>query len=68
MRTAAATGDLDITDTDGNLQITGAGSSQTIIDAKLLDRVFHIHPNASLSLTGLTITGGYTTSAGGGIL
>ena len=40
---AATTGDLDITDV---LTITGAGPTQTIIDANDIDRIFDIRPGA----------------------
>jgi len=65
---AAATGDLDITNT---LTIVGAGSGQTIIDASGLisDRVFHILPGAgTVVISGATILGGNVTGDGGGIL
>lgn len=59
----AATGDLDIRD---DLTINGQGPDSTIIDANALDRVFHI-PVAGLTVTllGLTITGGGGISQGG---
>lgn len=59
----AATGDLDIRD---DLTIVGQGPDSTIIDANGLDRVFHI-PVAGLTVTlqGLTITGGGGLSQGG---
>ncbi|NOX53028.1 MAG: S8 family serine peptidase, partial [Planctomycetes bacterium] len=55
---AAATGDLDVTDT---LTIVGAGAGQTVIDANGLDRVFHVLPGASLRLVDVTVRGGRTT-------
>ena len=59
----AATGDLDIRD---DLTIIGQGPDSTTIDANALDRVFHI-PVAGLTVTlqGLTITGGGGISQGG---
>jgi hypothetical protein len=72
---AAATGDLDITDTTGVLIIHG--NEHAIIKGKK-DRVFHILPGASLQLEGVgaangsTLTKGVvvdpTTLDGGGIL
>ncbi len=70
---AAATGDLDVT---GELTITGAGAASTIIDGNGGDRVLHGRgaPTASLSLQGVTITGGVVgpggafSAQGGGIL
>jgi Ca2+-binding RTX toxin-like protein len=61
------TGDLDITD---DLEILGAGRFETSIDADGIDRVFHVAAGASLSISGLTITGGDAGAAayGGGVL
>ncbi len=63
---AAFTGDLDVTD---DLTITGAGTRATSVvggAAPFDDRVFDIQPGASATITGLTITGGKATDAGGG--
>lgn len=51
----AATGDLDIT---GPTTITGAGALLTTIDAKQLDRVIDVLNGGSLTLSGVTVTGG----------
>ncbi len=62
------TGDLDITD---DVTITGNGSQQTLIDATgLLDRVFDIHPDTVVTMSGLSISGGVLNEGdyGGGIL
>ena len=60
---AAATGDLDITQ---SLTISGAGAS-TVIDAKALgDRVFEVFPGVEVTFQNLTICGG-TAGDGGGI-
>jgi hypothetical protein len=61
------TGDLDITD---DLEILGAGRFETSIDADGIDRVFHVLAGASLSISGVTITGGAAGPAayGGGVL
>jgi len=60
---AAATGDLDITD---SLTIDGAGATSTIVDGGDLDRVFSISGVTSVTLSGVTIqNGGY--ERGGGI-
>ncbi|HEX9616426.1 MAG TPA: CSLREA domain-containing protein, partial [Anaerolineales bacterium] len=62
---SALTGDLDIAT---NLTIIGAGAGKTIIQAQAFsDRVFHIL-SGSVTLQGLTITGGNSSSNGGGIL
>jgi hypothetical protein len=67
---AAATGDLDITD---SLTIDGAGETTTIVDANSLDHVFHIAGTGSVSveMVGLTLRGGNVSlgpANGGGIL
>lgn len=48
-------GDIDI---NSNLTIVGAGAATTKIDAAGLDRAFDIEVNRSVTLQGLTITGG----------
>lgn len=60
---AAATGDLDVT---GQLSITGAGPTQTIIDGLASDRVFHLPTGQPLTLTGLTIRNGSVPGLPGG--
>ncbi len=60
----AETGDLDISD---NLTIHGAGADKTTIDAAALDRLFHVLPEITLNLSGVTITNG-SADSGGGIL
>ncbi|MEU9899978.1 choice-of-anchor Q domain-containing protein [Streptomyces phaeochromogenes] len=63
-------GDLDITD---DLTIAGNGARRTIVDGGGLlggDRVFDVDPAGAgmvVELSGLTVTGGAVTGAGGGI-
>lgn len=66
---ANESGDLDITN-GSHVQILGAGARDTIIDAAgLEERVFDVHPTASLGLSRLTVTGGEALdTSGGGIL
>jgi uncharacterized repeat protein (TIGR01451 family)/CSLREA domain-containing protein len=52
-----ATGDLDV-QSGVSLTINGQGAGSTIVDANHVDRVFTVHQNASLSITGLTIEHG----------
>jgi hypothetical protein len=59
---AAASGDLDIT---SNIIVVGAGAGATVIDAAGLDRVFHVLSGGSLTLRGLTVTGGSAQTGGG---
>ncbi len=65
---ANESGDLDIT---GNLTISGAGSSTTVVDASNVnDRVFHIEGGDTVQINDITITGGHLTDGsarGGGI-
>lgn len=46
-----ASGDLDITKTNGNLTIAGAGVATTFIDANNIDRAFHVSVGAGVSVT-----------------
>jgi CSLREA domain-containing protein len=58
---AAATGDLDIT---SDMTIHGAGAATTTIDASQKDRVLDIAGSITVSIEGVTITGG--VGQGGG--
>lgn len=60
----AATGDLDLT---GEISINGAGASSTTVNASGIDRAFDARPEASASISGLTVTGG-SAQRGGGLL
>lgn len=66
-------GDLNLTTpASGNpvITITGAGAGTTIIDANVLDRVFHVHPGRAATVSGVTIRNGFiagATAVGGGI-
>ena len=63
----AALGDLDITD---DLTITTRVGVKVIVDGGHLDRVFHIHRQATANISGVTIQNGFPgiDEAGGGIL
>ncbi len=63
----ATTGDFDV---EGDIMIIGDTNDETVINAQGLDRVFKVHPTASLYLSRLTIHGGVApaTQGGGGIL
>ncbi|MCK6527264.1 right-handed parallel beta-helix repeat-containing protein [Myxococcota bacterium] len=56
----ATTGDLDVRD---DLTVYGAGPGSTIVDAAGLDRIFHGISDVDLRVDGMTLTGGYATSA-----
>jgi len=62
---AAATGDLDLT---AAVTITGAGATETIVDAAGVDRAFHVLGGVTAAISGLAVTGADTTGDGGGIL
>ncbi|MEM9150399.1 MAG: Hint domain-containing protein [Cyanobacteria bacterium P01_F01_bin.3] len=64
---AAATGDLDITNSDTTITIQGAGEDVTIIDADTIDRVFDVLNGATLILKDLTVTGGEVVDSDPGI-
>ncbi len=58
-------GDLDIRQ---SVTISGAGAQATIIDGGGIDRVLHIHENATVAtISGVTIRGGVETDQGGGV-
>lgn len=48
-------GDYDITNSVGKITIVGAGLASTKIDANGIDRAIHVHAQARLSLSGVTI-------------
>ncbi len=61
------TGDFDVT---GSVTIVGDHNDRTVIDGQQFDRVFKVHPGASLDLARVMITGGDSPAdqGGGGIL
>lgn len=63
----ASSGDFDV---EGNVKIFGDTNDETVIDAQGLDRVFKVHPSASLGLSRLSVVGGFSPArqGGGGIL
>ncbi len=60
------TGDFDVTDTTGQLTITGAGIDATFIDANYLDRVFDIQDSVSLAVHQATVRNGGAGQWGAG--
>jgi len=64
----AGVGDFDIYSNSDTITITGAGSASTIINASTIsDRIFDVITNSVLTVSGVTIKNGSTTSAGGGM-
>jgi hypothetical protein len=64
---ANAGGDLDVL-ANGSLTIHGASARTTIVRSGVADRVFHaVDSGASLTISGLTITGGHGVNQGGGV-
>jgi hypothetical protein len=66
---AAASNDLDVNNNGRTLTITGAGTGQDVVinASGIAHRAFDIIGGANLRLYNLTITGGYSSVAGGGI-
>ncbi|MBL8865194.1 MAG: tandem-95 repeat protein [Planctomycetia bacterium] len=68
---AAATGDLDITDTTGKTTIESAllvpDAVFTVVTIGGLDRVFDVHPGVQLELKGIAVRDGGNVQNGGGI-
>jgi hypothetical protein len=58
-------GELDIT---GTVDIDGPGAGLLAVSGSKLSRVFEVSTGATVSLSGLTITGGSAVDFGGGIL
>ena len=52
----------------GDVRIEGPGAELLAFDAEGLSRVFEILPSVSVTLVGLTVTGGFADVDGGGIL
>jgi subtilisin family serine protease len=61
---AAATGDLDLTSSDG-ISILGGAAPSTIIDAKQLDRIFDVDLPAIATIRGITVQNGSANQGGG---
>ncbi len=59
---AAAQGDLDIT---GDLTLSGAGWTSSVVDGNSLDRVFDVFTPAAVVLSGLTVQNGRLDAADG---
>ncbi|PTU75746.1 CSLREA domain-containing protein [Pseudomonas mangrovi] len=58
-------GDFDV---HGQVTLVGRGIGVTRLNAQHLDRLFHVHPDAQLRMTGLTLTGGLQIFDGGALL
>jgi CSLREA domain-containing protein len=58
-----ATGDLDVS--GSTITISGAGDEATFIaPSAITTRLFSVHEGASLTISGVALTGGYATSGG----
>jgi hypothetical protein len=60
----AAQGDLDLTEVDQKITIEGAGRTATLIDADMIDRVFHVLGNVDVELRDLTVRSGLAQDDG----
>jgi predicted outer membrane repeat protein len=69
--TFAVTGSIVLTSgellVEKSITISGPGSDNLAVDGNASSRVFHIAPDQTVSITGLTITNGMTDEDGGGI-
>lgn len=70
----AASGDLDV-ETDLNISLTlnpddpiGIPLPSATIDARSVDRIFHVYRNRSLEILQVNLTGGYVLDNGGGAI
>jgi parallel beta-helix repeat protein len=61
-------GQLELSNTNGTEIITGPGANRLSVSANGAGRVFESLPDSTVSLSGLTITGGYAPNVGGGLL
>ena len=61
-------GPLELNNPTGAVKILGPGLGKLAISGGGLSRVVQVDKGSSASLTGLTITGGFTTANGGGLL
>ncbi len=50
-----------------NITISGPGAENLAVNGNGENTVFHIAPGETVTISGLTITNGYTTDSGGGI-
>jgi hypothetical protein len=65
---ALTAGPLEVSNTTGSVKILGPGLGKLAISGGGVSRVFQVDKGSSASLTGLIITGGFTTGDGGGLL
>ncbi len=67
----AVTGTIGLTSSellvDKNITISGPGAENLAVNGNGKSTVFHIAPGETVTISGLTITNGYTTGSGGGI-
>jgi hypothetical protein len=61
-------GQLELSNATGSVKIVGPGLGKLAVSGGGVNRVFQVDKGASASLSGLTITGGFTTGDGGGLL
>ena len=61
-------GQLELTNTADSITIDGPGISQVSISGHNASRVFQIDAGVTATISGLTITAGFSTGDGGGVL
>ncbi|MFO0836093.1 MAG: choice-of-anchor Q domain-containing protein [Phycisphaerales bacterium] len=68
---ASAHGAITLSGTElvlaGELTIEGPGASELSVSGNLVSRVFRVLPDASVSISGLAISNGYSANSGGGV-
>jgi fibronectin-binding autotransporter adhesin len=65
---ALTAGPLELSNATGSITIQGPGLGRLAVSGSGVSRVFQVKEGSSASLAGLTITGGFTTGDGGGLL
>jgi fibronectin-binding autotransporter adhesin len=65
---ALTAGPLELSNPTGPLKILGPGLGKLAVSGGGASRVFQVDKGSSASLSGLTVTGGFTTGDGGGLL
>ncbi|MCC6970248.1 MAG: hypothetical protein IT434_08510 [Phycisphaerales bacterium] len=68
---AGARGTITLSGTElvlaGELTIAGPGASDLTVSGNSLSRIFRVLPGASVSISGLAVSNGYSASGGGGV-
>lgn len=67
----AVTGTIGLTSgellVDHSITISGPGAENLVVSGNAKSTVFHVAPGETVTISGLTVTNGYSTGSGGGI-